>query len=270
MNLRTECKYLDPEDCDHFSTYCTKIKSGIKKGKCQRNRITGLDLPKDELLAYLRQKQSTGTKVIEEYNVTKSEGIKISGEITSTKDFTVIQTIIIPPVSSEILNTKIEITFMNGKDTIFTSTSYIKPMSQSNLVLDTPLEDYSGNSRYNNSRNLSTEVNVLQINWIGLADEKYSGNRFGIYGMYLLEQTAKKNFNIQYITLEDHTTVEPPKNLYYKLKFNLLNDYTWKDWHKWTAEKGMNNVPTDERMISIEDFEQSEEIKSIQKLYTLG
>lgn len=269
MNLRTECKYLDPEDCDHFSTYCTKIKSGIKKGKCQRNRITGLDLPKDELLAYLRQKQSTGTKVIEEYNVTKSEGIKISGEITSTKDFTVIQTIIIPPESTQILNKKIEIVFMNGKDTIFTSISYIKQMSKYNLVLDTPLENYSGNSRYNDSRNFSTEVNVLQINWVG-TDEKYAGNRFAVYGMYLLEQIAKKKFDIKYITLEDHTTVEPPKNLYYKLNFRLLSDYTWIDWHKWTTEKGMTDVPTDERMISIEDFEQSEEIKSIQKLYTLG
>ena len=36
----------------------------------------------------------------------------------------------------------------------------------------------------------------------------------------------------------------------------------WKDWHKLA---GMNNIVEDERMISIEEFESSDEIRAIQQ-----
>jgi hypothetical protein len=136
------------------------------------------------------------------------------------------------------------------------------------------MRDYSGNSRYNSVNSKQKEYNVLQINWIG-TDEKYKGNRFAMYAMFVVEQYAKRAYGIKYITLEDHASVEPPNNIYYKLNFNLLASdrnsdgpyQIWKDWHKWAEEQGMDNVPGDERMISIVSFESNDEIVSIQQMF---
>ena len=260
LSVPIECKYLEPEDCEQFKTYCTKTK----KGKCQRSR-DGLDLPREEVLSYFRVKREKGNNI--EQTHIKRGGIKISGEMTHTNKFNSILTVI---------NESILLKFFLGEDEVLSLSGYIKKMTEENLAIDEKMRDYSGNSRYNSVNSHQVENNVLQINWIG-TNEPYQGNRFGIYAMYLVEQYAKRMYDIKYITLDDHASVEPPNNLYYKLNFNLLawgqNSYgsyqMWKDWHNWTAEHVMDNVPGDERMISIESFESGEEIQAIQKMFEL-
>ena len=149
-------------------------------------------------------------------------------------------------------------------------------MTEENVLIGEKMRDYSGNSRYNSVNSDQVKFKVLQINWIG-TNEPYQGNRFGIYAMYLVEQYAKHYYDIKYITLEDHASVEPPNNIYYKLNFNLLSSgknsdgpyQMWKNWHHWTDEHGMDNVPGDERMISTDSFESGDEIQAIQQMFEL-
>jgi len=254
-----QCKNLNTEDCIHFKPYCIKNK----RGSCQRSK-DGLDLPREKVLAYLEEKiekEKIKGKIIEQKHI-KRGGIKTLGKITDIHEFKSILTV---------LPEYILLKFFIGEQTVLELTSYIKKMTEENLVLDKKIRDYSGNSRYNSVNSHQIEHNVLQINWIG-TNENFMGNRFGMYAMYLVEQYAKKYYDIKYITLEDHAGVEPPKNIYYKLNFNLLawgqnsdGSYEmWKDWHDWAAEHGMGNVPGDERMISIQSFESNREIILIQ------
>lgn len=260
LSIPIECKHLDAEDCEQFKTYCTKNK----KGKCQRNR-NGLDLPLEEVLSYLKEKHTKG-KTYEQIHIKKG-GIKIDGIKTSIEKF---------DSRLSINKNSIVLHFFLGDDQVLFLNGYIKKMTDENVNIDVKMRNYSGNSRFNSVNSSQTEHNVLQINWIGTTDE-YKGNRFGIYAMYLVEQYAKEVYNIKYITLDDHTSVDPPNNIYYKLNFNLLASGSnnsgsfqmWKDWHKWAEEYGMNNIPDDERMISVEKFESGEEIVSIQKQFEL-
>ncbi len=49
---------------------------------------------------------------------------------------------------------------------------------------------------------------------------------------------------------------------------NDIGSYNmWKDWREWAAEHSMDKVPGDERMVSIEAFESSAEILSIQQKF---
>jgi hypothetical protein len=256
-----ECKYLKPEDCIHFNPYCIKNK----RGSCQRSK-DGLDLPQENVLAYLEEKRKE-SKSIEQTHIKKS-GIKIFGEFTDINKF-----------NSNIYERNDYIIlkiFLKG-ETVLDLISYIKRMTPQNLVVNEKMRDYSDNSRYNSLKNGEVEYNVLQINWIETID-KYKGNRFGMYAMYLVEQYAKRYYDIKYITLEDHSSVDPPNNIYYKLNFNLLawgqnsdgSYQMWKDWHKWAGEDGMGNVPGDERMISIESFESNPQIELVQKEFQIG
>jgi hypothetical protein len=264
VSLPIECKYLDPEDCEQFKPYCTKTR----RGKCQRNK-DGLDLPREEVLSYLEEKRKRG-KSIKQTHMKKS-GIKISGEITGIIYFDSILN-----VSQTVTNESILLKFFIGEDEVLYLSGYIKKMTEQNVAIDEKMRDYSGNSRFNTVNSSQKEYNVLQINSIATLD-RYKGNRFGMYAMYLVEQYTKQYYNIKYITLEDHTGVEPPNNIYYKLNFNLLawgknsnGPYEmWTDWHKWAAEHGMGNTQNDERMISTESFESSDDIVKIKKEYIL-
>jgi hypothetical protein len=268
ISIPVECKYLEPEDCEMFKPYCTKTK----KGKCQRSR-DGLDLPRDEVLSYLEEKRKRGTKI--EQTHIKRGGIKISGVMTDVNVFNSILTVT-QTGSNTIINESIVVKFFLEDNEILDLRGYIKKMTEENLAIDEKMRDYSGNSRYNSINSTQTECNVLQINWIG-TNENYTGNRFAMYAMYLVEQYAKQYYGIKYITLEDHASVGPPNNIYYKLNFNLLasdrnsaGPYDiWKDWHKWTAEKGMDEVPGDERMISVEQFEANSEIRLVQEKFEI-
>jgi len=252
----TECKHLKPEDCIHFNPYCIKNK----RGSCQRSK-DGLDLPQEKVLAYLEEKRKE-SKSTEQTHIKKS-GIKISGEFTDINKF-----------NSNLYerNDYIILKFFLEGETVLDLISYIKRMTPQNLLVNEKMRDYSDNSRYNSLNSGELEYNVLQINLIETID-KYKGNRFGMYAMYLVEQYAKRYYDIKYITLEDHSSFEPPNNIYYKLNFNLLawgqnsdgSYQMWKDWHKWAAEDGMGNVPGDERMISIGSFESNHEMALVQE-----
>jgi hypothetical protein len=260
-----ECRYLDPQTCEEFKTYCTKTV----RGRCQRKRF-GLDLPVEEVSTYLERRKASN--IVRQKHI-KRAGIKVSGEITDVNMFNSILSVS-ETVGEKVTNQSIALKFFIEDYEILALAGYIKKMTEESVVINEKMRDYSDNSRYNSVNGRQTECNVLQINWIG-TNENYRGNRFSIYAMYLVEQYAKQVYNIKYITLEDHTGVEPPNNLYYNLNFNLLaygsNDIgsynMWKDWREWAAEHGMDKVPGDERMVSIEAFESSGEIISIQQRF---
>ena len=255
-----ECKYLDPQTCEYFKPFCTKTIIG----KCQRNK-GGLDLPQEEVLSYLEKRKASN--IVRQRHI-KRGGIKVSSEMTEVNRFNSILSVS-ETVSETVTNQSIALRFFIEEEEILALGGYIKKMTEENLAMDEKMRDFSSNSRYNSVTSDQVECNVLQINWIG-TKEAYRGNRFSIYAMYLVEKYAKQVYHIKYITLEDHTSVEAPNNLYYKLNFNLLTwgknsdgpYQMWKDWHKLA---GMNNIPEDERMISIEEFESSDEIQAIQQ-----
>jgi hypothetical protein len=261
----SECKYLDPQTCEDFKTYCTINK----RGTCQRKRY-GLDLPVEEVSAYLERRKASN--IVEQKHI-KRGGIKVSGKMTDVNMFNSILSVS-ETVSETVTNQSIVLRFFIEEEEILALGGYIKKMTEENVAINEKMRDYSGNSRYNSVNSTQTECNVLQINWIE-TKEAYRGNRFSIYAMYLVEQYAKQVYDIKYITLEDHTGAEPPKNLYYNLNFNLLaygsNDIgsynMWKDWREWAAEHGVDKVPGDERMVSIQAFESSGEIISIQQRF---
>ena len=260
-----ECKYLDPQACEDFKPFCTKTI----KGKCQRNK-GGLDLPQEEVLSYLKKRKSSN--IVKQKHI-KRGGIKVSGEMTGLNMFNSILTVS-ETVSQNVTNQSIVLRFFIEEEEILALGGYIKKMTEETVVINEKMRDYSDNSRYNSVTSDQVECNVLQINSIG-TKEAYRGNRFSIYAMYLVEQYAKQVYDIKYITLEDHTGAEPPNNLYYNLNFNLLaygsNDIgsykMWKDWHEWAGEHGMDKVPGDERMVSTQSFEFSDEIQSIQQMF---
>lgn len=267
-----QCKHLKPEDCIHFNPYCIKTE----KGTCQRSK-DGLDLPREKVLAYLEEKrkeEKISGKIIEQKHI-KRGGIKVSGEMTSIHEFKSILTVS-QNVSQAVKNETIVLKFFIGEQTILDLSSYIKTMTEENLVMDQKMHDYSGNSRFNSVNSHQVEHNVLQIHWIE-TNKEFKGNRFGMYAMYLVEQYAKKYNNIKYITLEDHANVDPPNNIYYKLNFNLLawgqnsdGSYEmWKNWHDWAAEHGMDNVQGDDRMISMESFEANHEIGLVKEEFQI-
>ena len=265
-----ECKYLDPQTCENFKPFCTKTI----RGKCQRNK-GGLDLPQEEVLSYLEKRKASN--IVRQKHI-KRGGIKVSGKMTDVNMFNSILTVS-ETVSQVVTNQSVVLRFFIEEEEFLALGGYIKKMTEENLAMDEKMRDYSDNSRYNsvNSNSVNstqTECNVLQINWIGTKEE-YRGNRFSIYAMYLVEQYAKQVYHIKYITLDDHTGAEPPDNLYYNLNFNLLaygsNDIgsynMWKDWREWAAEHGVDKVPGDDRMVSIEAFESSGEIRAIQQRF---
>lgn len=264
----SECKYLDPQTCENFKPFCTKTI----RGKCQRNK-GGLDLPQEEVLSYLEKRKASN--IVRQTHI-KRGGIKVSGKMTSVNMFNSILSVS-ETVSQVVTNQSIVLRFFIEEEEILALGGYIKKMIEENVAIDEKMRDYSGNSRYNSVNSTTqTECNVLQINWIG-TKEAYRGNRFSIYAMYLAEQYAKHIYDIKYITLDDHTGVEPPKNLYYNLNFNLLASGSnvngsydiWKDWHEWLDEKNTDIVPGDDRMVSIQAFESSGEIQAIQQNFRL-
>lgn len=263
-----ECKHFNPEDCQHFKTYCVLNK----RGKCQRNR-DGLDLPKEKVIAYLEDKKSKNIVIHQTHF--KKNGIKLSGVRSGMNEF---ESVIMLSNHNKdgIEYNNIKLRFLIEGYEVAKCDGYIKKMVDENLLIDVPLYDYSGNSRYNTIKSTDRELMVLEINWV-YTDPIYMGNRFGMYAIYLVEQIAKEHFDIKYITLDDHTSVDPPDNIYYKLNFNLLtwgsnnsgSYQMWKDWHKWLETHDMNSVNNDERMISIEQFESADEIVSIQKQFQI-
>jgi hypothetical protein len=75
----SECKYLDPQTCEDFKTYCTINK----RGTCQRKRY-GLDLPVEEVSAYLERRKASN--IVEQKHI-KRGGIKVSGKMTDVNMF---------------------------------------------------------------------------------------------------------------------------------------------------------------------------------------
>jgi hypothetical protein len=123
------------------------------------------------------------------------------------------------------------------------------------------------NSRYGDSN-----VQVLHINWVG-SSPYYSGNRFGVLIMYILAKYCLDTKRIQFITLDDDTDIRPINvnhsgkvdNIYYLIGFKhkgrIGNSEYWKQWNPGNVIQGP------ERIISINEFMNSREIKQIQNMY---
>jgi hypothetical protein len=273
MNIPLECKYLIPEDCLAFPASCIKIKSGKRINKCQR-KLGGLDLDREIVFKYLEKKKKGTVKEFINTH-TKKTNLKVNTEDSDNNKFTSI-TKIISYIERGIDINKILIDFKIGEEQILHTEGYIKKMDPEKVILGKKMynDSYNDNSRYTEGRNYSKDPSALHIKWVG-TDEKYAGNRLGMYAIYFIEQICIKNFNIEYITLEDDTDVNPPKNLYYKLNFDLLvkgkntnGQYDmWNDWHEWYA-KNQKTSPENERMVSIKKFESSPEIAAVRDMYS--
>jgi hypothetical protein len=117
------------------------------------------------------------------------------------------------------------------------------------------------------------EVTKLNINWVS-SSPYYSGNRFGVFIMYLLVAYSIQKYGIQYVTLDDDTDVKPINvdyemgkvdNIYYLIGFKhrgkIGNQEYWKTWYP-------SNVINDPaRIITAGDFMASKEIVSIQNKF---
>lgn len=123
-----------------------------------------------------------------------------------------------------------------------------------------------------NSRFGDSEVPILHISWVG-SSPYYSGNRFGVFIMYILAKYCLDTKHIQFITLDDDTDIRPINvnhsgrvdNIYYLIGFKHkgrigISEY-WKQWNP------SNVVQGPERIIGINEFMSSREITQIQSMY---
>jgi hypothetical protein len=156
-------------------------------------------------------------------------------------------------------SSNLDYNFETNHNLIAMTTGVISSEEIGDLLLDSSLGD--------------SEIAKVNINWVS-SSPYYSGNRFGVFIMYLLVAYSIQKYGIQYVTLDDDTDIQPINvehqmgkvdNIYYLIGFKhrgkIGSQEYWKTWYPANVTQGP------ERIIGASEFMASKEIVSIQKIF---